>query len=208
MLNTTTYLPKLKEFEGSIPYMYLDTTNNVTVGVGDMLPNAAEAQKLAFDMRADAKAKPPITVARAATADEIKADFDNVAKQAAGKVASHYKQFTKCDLPETVVDSLLEARVNEFKTGLIAAFPDYNQYPEEVCAALFDMAFNLGLGKLNNGFPTFVKAVKAKDWATAAKQCHRKGPSEARNDWTKAQFETADANEKAAAAVAKKAAGK
>ena len=40
MLNTTTYLPKLKEFEGSIPYMYLDTTSNVTVGVGNMLPSA------------------------------------------------------------------------------------------------------------------------------------------------------------------------
>ena len=187
MLNTTTYLPKLKEFEGSIPYMYLDTTNNVTVGVGDMLPNAAAAQKLAFEMRADAKAKPPITVARAATADEIKADFDNVSKQAAGKVASHYKQFTKCDLPETVIDTLLEARVAEFKTGLIAAFPDYNQYPEEVCAALFDMAFNLGLGGLKK-FLTLLRAVDSGDWATAAAQCHRMGIGDARNQATAALF--------------------
>jgi GH24 family phage-related lysozyme (muramidase) len=204
MLNTTTYLPKLKEFEGSIPYMYLDTTSNVTVGVGNMLPSAAEAQKLAFQMRADTTAKPPIMAARAATADEIKADFDNVTKQTAGKVASYYKQFTKCDLPETDIDTLLLARVNEFKVGLIAQFPDYNLYQEEVCAALFDMGFNLGLGKLGSGFPTFSKAVKDKDWAKAATNCHRIGPSDARNDWTKAQFDKADADAKAAAAAAAK----
>jgi GH24 family phage-related lysozyme (muramidase) len=53
MLDTATYLPKLKVFEGSVPYMYLDTTGNVTVGVGKMLPNAAAAQKLGFIRRPD-----------------------------------------------------------------------------------------------------------------------------------------------------------
>ncbi len=79
MLDTPTYLPKLKEFEGNYSYMYLDTTGNVTVGVGEMLPNAAAAQKFAFVRRADATAKPPV-LPGPATADEIKADFDNVKK--------------------------------------------------------------------------------------------------------------------------------
>ena len=55
MLNTATYLPQLKIFEGSIPFMYVDSTGNVTVGVGNMLPNAAAAQKLAFQRRLDAR---------------------------------------------------------------------------------------------------------------------------------------------------------
>ena len=44
MLDTATYLPRLEEFEGSYSYMYEDTSGNVTVGVGKMLPNAAASK--------------------------------------------------------------------------------------------------------------------------------------------------------------------
>jgi GH24 family phage-related lysozyme (muramidase) len=193
MLDTTTYLPKLKEFEGSVSYMYLDTGGNVTVGVGEMLPNAAVAQKFAFVRRADATAKPPV-LPGPATADEIKADFDNVKKQTPGKLASYYKQFTKLDLPQSVIDSTLNAEVTQFTVGLTARFPEFPLYPAEACAGLFDMAYNLGISKLTSLFPTFCKAVKDKDWATAAKECKRGDPTpDDRNDWTKAQFEKAAA---------------
>lgn len=192
MLDTTTYLPKLKEFEGNVGYMYLDTGGNVTVGVGEMLPNAAAAQKFAFVRRADATAKPPV-LPGPATADEIKADFDNVKQQAAAKAAEYYKQFTKLDLPQSVIDSTVSSEVFQFTVGLTARFPEFPLYPAEACAALFDMAYNLGLSKLTSQFPTFCKAVKDKDWATAAKECKRGGIPDDRNDWTKAQFEKAAA---------------
>jgi len=207
MLDTSTYLPKLKEFEGVFSYMYLDTTGNVTVGVGNLLANAAAAQKLAFVRRADPSAKPPV-LAGPAMADEIKADFDNVNKQPAGKLASYYRQFTKLDLPDSVIDSLLKSRVQEFTTTLCATFPDFNSYPAEACAAIFDMAFNLGIMKLTSQFPTFCKAVKAKDWATASKESTRGGIGDARNNWTKAQLDKADADAKAAQAAKNKAPGK
>src|ERR1017187_236323 len=149
MLDTTTYLTKLKEFEGVFSYMYEDTAGNVTVGVGNLLANAAAAQKLAFVRRPNPSAKPPV-LPGPATADEIKADFDNVNKQPAGKLASYYRQFTQLDLPDSVIDSLLRSRVREFTTTLCATFPDFNSYPAEACAAIFDMAFNLGLGKLTS----------------------------------------------------------
>ncbi len=197
MLDTATYLPKLNEFEGSYSYMYEDTAGNVTVGVGKMLPNAAAAQKLGFVRRANPTAKPPV-VAGPATPDEIKADFDSVNSQPSGKLASYYKQFTKLDLPDSVISSILNADVQSFLSSVIASFPDFNSYPAEACAAIFDMAYNLGAGKLVSDFPTFCKAVKAKDWATAAKECQRGGIGDARNAWTKAQLEKADADAKAA----------
>jgi GH24 family phage-related lysozyme (muramidase) len=197
MLDTPSYLPKLKEFEGNYSYMYLDTTGNVTVGVGEMLPNAAAAQKFAFVRRADATAKPPV-LPGAATADEIKADFDNVKKQTAGKLATYYRQFTKLDLPQSVIDATVTAEVFQFTVSLTASFPDFNSYPTEACAALFDMAYNLGISGLTSKFPTFCKVVKDKDWATTAKQCQRGGIGDARNDWTKAQFEKAAAGAAAA----------
>ena len=191
MLNTNTYFPQLKIFEGSISFMYVDSTGNVTVGVGNMLPNAAAAQNLAFQRRADPTAAPPITAARSATAAEILSDFNNVARQAQGQRAGFYKQFTKLDLPETAIDALLQTRVTEFSTGLTAVFPDFDDYPEQVCAALFDMAFNLGLTKLTTEFPKFCAAVKRRDWATASAECRRIGIQESRNTWTKTQFEQA-----------------
>lgn len=191
------YLPKLREFEGNYSHMYLDTGGNVTVGVGEMLPNLAAAQKLAFVRRPDPTSKPPV-VAGLAMEDEIKTDFDNVNKQTAGKLASYYKQFTKLDLTDSVIDSLLKLRVMQFTAQLVASFPDFNSYPDEARAPLFDMAYNLGTGKLTSQFPNFCKAVKDKDWAKAATECKRGGISDARNDWTKSQFEAAAAASKQA----------
>jgi hypothetical protein len=161
-----------------------------------MLPNVAAAQKLAFVRRPDPAAKPPV-VAGPATADEIKADYDNVNSQTTGKLASYYKQFTKLDLPDTVIDSLLKTRVKQFTTQLVASFPDFNSYPDEVKAALFDMAYNLGINKLKSQFPTFCKAVKDKDWEKAASECKRGGIPDDRNNWTISQFEAAAAASKA-----------
>jgi GH24 family phage-related lysozyme (muramidase) len=185
VLNLTTYLPKLKEFEGVFSYMYLDTTGNVTVGVGNLLANAAAAQHLAFVRRMNPGAGGP------ATAVEIQGDFDNVSEQPAGRLASFYKQFTRLDLPDNVIDSLLSSRVVEFVASLQTPFPDFDFYPPEACAAIFDMAFNLGLRGLTSGFPRFCRAVKAQDWATAAGECTRIGIGPDRNNWTKAQLQAA-----------------
>ena len=62
-------------------------------------------------------AKPPV-VTGSASADEIKADFDRVDQQPAGKLASFYKQFTRLDLPDKVIDSLLNDHVVEFRASL------------------------------------------------------------------------------------------
>ncbi len=190
MFNSILYLPKLKEFEGSIPYMYLDTGGNVTVGVGNLLASAADAQQLGFVTRAN-----PRATAESATAAQIQTDFDSVNQQAPGKVASFYRQFTKLDLPDAIITSLLNSRLTDFEARLVAAFPDFNSYPDEVCAALVDMGYNLGVAGLTSKFPTFCKAVKNRDWAAAARQCHRAPPVNSdRNDWTEAQFQQAAAD--------------
>jgi GH24 family phage-related lysozyme (muramidase) len=188
MLDTTAYLPILSEFEGSIPYMYLDTAGNVTVGVGNLLADAAAAQTLPFVVRpgpdADPSA-PPVS----ATPDQIAADFAGVTQQPKALAASHYKQFTTLELPSDAILALLASRVQDFTTQLIAKFPDFNTYPAEACAAIFDMSFNLGLDGVLHGFPTFSQAVRTADWTTAAAQCHRKPPiSNDRNNWTQSQF--------------------
>jgi len=188
MLDTSTYLPILSGFEGAIPYMYLDTSGKVTVGVGNLLADAAAAQALAFVVRPEPGADPS-AVPLAATPDQIAADFAAVAQQPEALAASHYMRFTTLNLPNDAILALLTSRVQDFTTQLIATFPNFNGYPPEACAAIFDMAFNLGLKKVANNFPAFTRAVQAADWTTAAAQCHRLPPiSDDRNNWTQSQF--------------------
>ena len=205
MFNSIVYLPKLKEFEGAIPYMYLDTGGNVTVGVGNLVASATDATAawLRFQARRPQRQTAgDRTRARNRYRDSGRTSRQSSNKQATeGRIASYYRQFTKLDLPDAIITSLLSGRVTEFKAKLVAAFPDFDTYPDGVCAGLFDMGFNLGVAGLTSKFPTFCKAVKDKDWATAAKECHRAAPvNDDRNDWTKAQFDKAAADAKAAPA--------
>ena len=172
----------IKHGEGSIPHMYLDTVGKVTVAVGNMLPNAGAAQALVFVKRG--------TDERAA-ADEIKKDFDAVAAQPVGRIASSYRGFTALDMPERAIDELLDARIAGFEAGLCKDFPDYDSSPDAAKIGLMDMAFNLGNHGLVTKFPSFCRAARAKDWAGCERECNRRGISDARNDQTRALFREA-----------------
>jgi GH24 family phage-related lysozyme (muramidase) len=167
-----------EQWEGKISYMYLDTRGLVTVGIGKMLADVAAAQALAFVRRADGMA---------ATAAEIAADFAAVSAQAAGKLAASYQKYTSLDLPDAVIGDLLKSVLAGFESGLEQSFAGYDGYPLAAKRALLDMAYNLGIDGLLK-FRKLKAAVEAGDWPTAAAQCHRNGPSDQRNDWTRARF--------------------
>lgn len=172
---------EIKISEGSISHMYLDTVGKVTVGVGNMLPTVAAAQKLGFVVRATKKK---------ASADDIKLDFETVSKQTKGKIASSYKVHTKLDLPDAAINTLLDSRIATFKKELQVKFADFGKYPITVQFALTDMAFNLGTNGVVTKFPSFTKAIKAKDWQKAANESNRPQVNQRRNktvkDWLEA----------------------
>lgn len=187
MSSWSDFKTEIKKSEGCISHMYLDTVGKVTVGVGNMLPDVAAAQKLGFVVRITKKK---------ATDAEIKADFDAVAKQTKGKqtkgkLASTYKLHTKLDLPATIIDTLLDSRIAEFKKQLKVKFPDFDTYPIGVQFALTDMAFNLGTNGLVTKFPTFTTHIKAKEWTKAAGESNRPQVNAERNKTVKTWLETA-----------------
>jgi GH24 family phage-related lysozyme (muramidase) len=165
-------------WEGKITHMYLDTKGLVTVGIGKMLPNVAAAQALGFVRRSD-KAT--------ATATEIETDFKEVSKQTKGKLASSYEKYTKLDLPDDAIFDLLKSVVDGFEADLENNFVGYKTYPVAAKRALLDMIYNLGLGGLLK-FKKLKASVEAGDWKKAAEDCHRTGPSDERNDWTRDLF--------------------
>jgi GH24 family phage-related lysozyme (muramidase) len=170
-------LEKLKEFEGSVPWMYRDTVGKVTVGVGFMLPNVEAAQALPFHQGP-----------RLATTQEIAAEYARVDALAAGRAAAFYKTPTSLDLAQQAINAKLLSVLQGFEADLRVEFPHYDTFPDPIKLALLDMIYNLGANGLFKGFPHLVAAVRSGNWSLAAAHCTRRGPAPSRNDWTKEQF--------------------
>jgi GH24 family phage-related lysozyme (muramidase) len=170
-------LAKLKEFEGCVPWMYRDTVGKVTVGVGLMLPDAEAAEALPF-----------VVGARAATPEEIAAEYARVDAMAMGRASAFYKTPTSLVLTQQTIDAKLSSVLEGFEAELRGQFPHYDVLPDGVKMALLDMIYNLGPAGLFKGFPHLVAAIQTGAWTQAAEHCIRRGPSAARNDWTREQF--------------------
>ena len=171
-------LAHLEIFEGTVPWMYLDTKGFVTVGVGELLANAAKAETLAF-LDPDGEAS---------TQGAILDEFNRVSALAPAKVAAFYRSPTSPVLPHSAIDTLLMNHLNFFDGQLAGRFQNYAGFPDPAKLGLLDMIYNLGQVGLFQHFPHFMAAVDKQDWLGAAANCHRVGPSQARNDWTQQQF--------------------
>ena len=170
-------LTELKQFEGCIPWMYRDTVGKVTVGVGLMLPDPQAAQSLPF-----------LAGLRPATPQEIAAEFARVEALPPGHPAVFYKSPNSLELPRQTIDARLIAVLEAFESSLRAHLPHYDTFPGPVKMALLDMIYNLGPEGLFRGFPHLIAAIEAGAWTQAAECCLRRGPSPARNAWTRQQF--------------------
>lgn len=185
MANSKEFIAKrralIKNGEGSISHMYLDTVGKVTIGVGNMLPDVESAEALPFVTQ---KHMEP------ASKNEIRREFELVQQQKTGLIASSYRQYTKLQLTDEYIDQLLDKRIDEFETGLQKDFDNYESYPDAVRLGLMDMAFNLGNSGLIRKFPTFTLAAKEEKWDVCATECKRRGISDERNRETRELFES------------------
>ncbi|MBV9301622.1 MAG: glycoside hydrolase family protein [Acidobacteriaceae bacterium] len=172
----------LIENEGNLCHMYLDTVGRVTVGVGHMIPNVHEAEKLSFVLHG---------CTTQATLDQIASDYAKVESQQRGMLAEHYRPFTALDMTPSAIDELLSLDIATMEAGVRAAFHGYDTYPAPAQDALLDMAFNLGVNGLVTKFPHLKAAAEAGDWQTCAAECRRNGISDARNEKTRTLFENA-----------------
>ena len=164
-------MARLEQFEGRFPYMYLCTGGKVTVGIGHAIPTAAAAALLSW----------------ATGGDAAQAGWAAVAGAEKGLVASSYASLTACRMSDDAIDQLAANDVAAFTASLRANFPQWDTYPAPAQAALFDMAYNLGVAGLKK-FTSMLAAVNAGDWETAAQECHRMGIGDARNQETAALF--------------------
>ena len=185
---------KIERYEGRIPHLYLDSAGRVTVGIGHLVASRGAVKALELHVAEKGVA------GRAATDKEKLDDYDSVAKQRKGYRASWYKKHAKLVMKEAVIDALCDEHILSFHKELQriyrekSGYPaDFDALPTDVQLALFDMIFNLGATKVVKVFTKFDAAVKAADWAEAAKQSNRPQLAADRNAYVKALLEAAAA---------------
>ncbi|AOT10067.1 pesticin C-terminus-like muramidase [Pseudoalteromonas luteoviolacea] len=172
-------------YEGVIAHLYVDTRGNVTLGAGFHITDAKALSKLALREKATHKA--------ASRAVKIQ-EFETIARLPAGQLASWYESHCKLYLPQQECVKLLEKKVAEFEGELCRLFSPKNGYipfhrmPPNVQLALLDMAYNLGTPNLSRAWPNLLHAIRTENWPQAAKECHRKHVSKARNNATERLF--------------------
>lgn len=165
---------RLREHEGVIPHMYLDTLGYVTAAVGHLLPTAPAAAALPFRRSDGAPATP----------EEIEKEFEVVKALEPARLPSYYEARTKLRLASDAIAAVLDQDVAAMSKALVSLLPGFAQFPETAQEALLDMAFQLGPAGLVDKFPHLIAAVKARDWSGCAVHCHRAGIQEWRNTAT------------------------
>ena len=173
-MNRTAVVARLNQFEGCVPHLYRCTGGAVTVGIGHAIASADDCCRLVW--------------IGPASPDQIRSGYAQVAAAPKGLVASSYQQYSQMRMAQDAINQLLAADIVLFEGLLAKALPNWGAYPEPAQEALFDMAYNLGIGGLLK-FKKLIAAVNAGNWQTAAQQCHRMGIGDARNAATTALFE-------------------
>lgn len=170
-------IASLRRFEGSVPWMYLDTAGRVTVGIGLMLPSLEAARILPFAFGD-----------RKATIEEIAQEFARVSAMKPGLLAKLYRRAQSLTLSDDAINGRLHQTLLGFEGYLRAHLAGYDGLPDAAKLGLLDMVYNLGPGKLFAEYPELLKAVLEGNWKAAAAASFRRGPATARNAWTRQQF--------------------
>jgi GH24 family phage-related lysozyme (muramidase) len=171
------FVDELRRWEGWIPWLYLDTRGNVTVGMGFLVKTVADAQEL-----------PLWNGHQLASSAAIKDAFESVSRMKPGLVAVKYKRLPHLTLSEDEIRTRAERRLaTEFTPGIVKLLPEFATFPPHAQSALVDLAWNLGVNGLGN-FRHLLAACEAKDWTEAAAQCRRRTSRDERNAWTRDQF--------------------
>jgi GH24 family phage-related lysozyme (muramidase) len=172
------YLPTLKRWEGSVPWMYRDSRGYVTCGIGFMLPSATAACAFPFFGLHGVTA----------TESEITAAYDQVAQMQEGRLPSFYDYYGALQLPQDWIDTHAASELDILVDTLDKGISGFYGMRQEWKMALLDLAYNLGASGLLKGYPQLLAAVEHGNGHLAAQQCHRIGVSEDRNSWCEQQF--------------------
>ena len=193
------------DHEGFTPFLYCDTLNLVTTGIGNLVdsgPNhpgtssairarlnnvvspgaMAKALALPFKIRAAGWTSKNPVAGRLATQQEI-ADAWTLVKNQNVAVPDFsqngggaYAGLTNITLDMDGIKQLFNGKTNEVVTSLAKTYPNFPVIPADAQRAMLSMSWAMGAAFYPAlGFKAFKAAVDAMDWNTTVTECQFKG---------------------------------
>ena len=167
--------------ELDVPWLYQDSENNVTVGIGHLVATVDDALALKQHFEHHHNPGQPVTD------QDIRDAFAIVTspQHTGGFRHGYYEHLTTLRLNGVASFQLVNDDFSRI-LGELMARSEYSQtesetYPTEAKFAIMDMAFTLGARKTAVLFKDFTRAVQNRNWKLAANESNRKQPSALRN---------------------------
>lgn len=163
------YWPTLaRQHEGVLPFMYLDTFNYLTIGIGSLMdaPTAPEELlKLPWFHK---------TTKGFATRAQIAAEYEVVQNRPdlSPRGGSAFAAITNYRISNAVIDTLLNEETARIWNRLKFWVPDLEKWPADAQIAMLDMGFNLGPNFLNlDRYAVIRSAVRDQNFSALARYC-------------------------------------
>lgn len=149
--------------EGRVLFPYLDWNGDPTAGVGCIVNTLALMLALPWKLLDGSLA----------SAEQVTAGWHALkAQPALAKLGyQHAEHVTPLRLSEADVDVLTLRRMAANDVVLHLHVLALEQIPSDAQCALHSMAYAMGVAELIAGFPKFLRAVNARDWAGALLEC-------------------------------------
>jgi GH24 family phage-related lysozyme (muramidase) len=190
--DATAFVRGLRQWEGEVSFMYVDTRGYVTTGIGHLLKSSSDAEKLPWRHSTTGQPATPAEIRCAfERLSHVAADYKREHPDAKGLPLKTAERVSDLVLPDGYATKLAATRVNgEFLKGLRHLFPAFDSFPMPAQRALVDMSYSLGVGGIEHKFPKLVAACREPipDFATAAAESHRSSSRESRNRATNQLF--------------------
>jgi GH24 family phage-related lysozyme (muramidase) len=159
-------LQDLIDHEGCVTWLYCDTRGLVTIGIGNLVKMASDAEALPLS-HGDTGLEATSEEKRQAHRAVMTAFRD-------GRPAIYYAEVSDLRITKEFAHELLNQRLEgAFLPALRRRFPEFDQWPQQAQRVAVDMIYSLGERGLVERFPHFVHACRIQDWGLAAQHCTR-----------------------------------
>lgn len=149
-----------EQFEGALPFMYLDVKGLVTTGVGNLIDPISAAVGLPWK-------NPDGTRASQAA---IRAAWETVKNKPGWRLRGGviYGSLTTIRLDWPDVEALVRKKLRQIESDIVARFPAFDAWPADAQMGILSMAWAMGP---HFDFPRFASAARRQDFATCADEC-------------------------------------
>lgn len=178
----------INEYEGVIPYPYLDTKGNITTGGGANIDNYDDFMKVNFTVNGV-----PATDAQKLIA------YNNLRKMSnekdiygnylyAKKKANFFEDKTNLQLSDQDAYNMAQSHMTNDLAHVRSEFNDFDSFPNPLKEVLLDIQYNVKGGLNRKNWPNLYQAIENRDVLGENgiyNNVNRKDVQQNRNDWAK-----------------------